>query len=307
MSENGGNTSNKRNGRNTRVNAKDLRGYANVCATALESAIRNSFTIRKISGDINPQKFDLKDVEIETENYQQALAKIHTILLGRAKTQLTQLLKHDENETQKHDNIGDDSINQDNDPIVRPKKRKRAKANIADMIPLKNAKRLDADKDLLDCLDKVIEYLNDKYGPQRSFQKEDNNKRTLVRILMTYKDVKTVYALVGKHEYHRTKESKMKGVDLDSDNIDHIVKEEREGYTFVECFDNNEKLLCNVKIELIKRGDVVRVVGTKGSPSPIPSIKGNIIDDLEGVLVKMSKYSVQSFPIDDDENDDDSE
>lgn len=272
-----------------------LKQYALLMTTAAKGAIDSSIEMRRKTNKLNVKGLSTQDVKDEVSKYKSSLDHVHTLVLDEAKRYAKSLLKSDRL------GMEDEGSEEMSESPKVQKKRKRPRTDLSQFVSQKTAKRAVAEDDVLELVDQVVEFLNDKYGnDNNSYKKVDTNKATVIKIIRTTDGEDFTHTLIGKYSFDRKREQKPKNGA--TGEIVSVETEDQGDYTLIKCLNEDKELVTMFKNETIKKGDVLRANAKGGSACPVPSIRGNIIDDMEDVLSRLSKQGVQTMVVKDVED-----
>jgi hypothetical protein len=272
-----------------------MKQYLKLMATAANGAVNQSVEIRRKTGKLDA--LTKQEIKEEVRQYEDVFENIHNLVLKQAKKQAKRMLGDMD--------MGTDD-EEDHSSSSRPQKktkRKRPRTDISKFISFKVPKRASAEDDILEAVEKVVEYLNEKYGSNGlTFKALDSNKSTAIKIVVENNGKELTHSLIGKYEFDRKREQKPR--DQPGGDIVDVKTEEQDGYTVHNCYNEDNELVTSFKCETVKKGDVLRANPKGGSAIPVPAIRGNILDDMEDVLARLSKQGIQNVPVKPVEDDD---
>lgn len=277
-----------------------MKNYLFMMTTAAKAAIDTSIEMRRRTGKLNVKGLSNQDVKEEVSKYKRRLDDIHRIALREAKKHAKRRLSATGTD------MGSEHDSEESSPPQKRVKRKRPRFDLSKYVSQKSAKRASAESDILELCEQIVQFLNDKYGAGTTeYKVVDSNKATMIKITRTTKGKEFTHCLIGKYEFDRTRQQKVK--DAGTGEITRTETVQEEDHVVYNLYNDKDQLVKSFKGETVRKGDVLRANAKGGSAIPVPAIKGNIIDDIEDVKSRLSKQGIQNMPVEDDEDHESSE
>jgi hypothetical protein len=279
-----------------------MKNYLFMMTTAAKAAIDTSIEMRRQSGKLKLSELSSQDVKEEVSKYKSRLDDIHRIALREAKAHAKRCLSSSE----VSDNVSDDNDNEDISPPQKRAARKRPRFDLTKFVPQKTAKRVTAENDVIESCQEVVKFLNEKYGNDNNeYKLVDSERSTLIKISRITKGTEYTYCLIGKSEFDRNRQQKVKEPSVHDISRTETVNE--ENHVVHNLYNAKDELVKSFKAETVHKGDILRANAKGGSAIPVPAIRGNIMTDIEEVKARLSKQGIQITPVTENANEDSSE
>jgi len=278
-----------------------MKNYLFMMTTAAKAAIDTSIEMRRQSGKLNLNELSTQDVKDEVSKYKSRLDDIHRIALREAKKHAKRrLASSGVNEYVSEDHDSDES----NTPQKRVSK-KRPRFDLTKYVPQKTGKRVSADSDLIEMCEELVTHLNDKYGnANNEYKLVDSERSTLIKIVRISKGQEFTHCLIGKSEFDRTRQQKVK--EPNDHNVVRSETVEEDDNVVHNLYNSKDEIVKSFKAETVKKGDVLRANAKGGSAIPVPAIRGNVMTDIADVKARLSKQGIQTMPVTDEGNEESS-
>ena len=284
----------------SRPSYNPMKQYAVLSSIAAKGAVDTSIELRRKTGKLNVKELTKQDIKHELSKLKIQLNEVHELALEEAKRHAKMLFRS------ARLGMEEESSEESSVQQKKPKKRKRPRTDISKFVSQKVPKRAAAEDDILELADTYVERLNKMYGEgSTSYKKVDSNKSTVIKIIRVKKGNQYTHSLIGKYEMDRRREQKPRNP-ADGEIV-NVETEDHNDHVTHSCYNEDKELVTVFKQETIKKGDILRANAKGGSAVPVPSVRGNIIDNFEDVVSRSSKVGIQKMVIKEDENQESSE
>ena len=282
------------------VNSVPMKSYAKVIHTVAEGAISNWVALKKESGGLDNLTKD--QIKSEVSQYEDAMAKIHSIVLRATKDKLKNTLKggstgvsasasdKQENDVEHDEDPASDDGGSQKSKATK-KRTRRPRTDVTGLgLDMSPPKKMEADLELTEKTEQFVGYLNEKFGtPTRSYKSEDSAKKTYIRIVRVENDKETTHSWLAKDDHQRKREIKPKNAADGVPTSFEVVQ--KQDHDEVKVYNADKALVTVYKRENVKKGDVLKS-GNGTSPAPVPSVRGNIMTNYDNTLLKIGEYGI---------------